>query len=152
MAAARNEILREVFGTMSLMKRMMHSHFSHAFEHSRISPSEVQLLTIIKARQPITPTALAEKMQLTPGAISQLLDGLYSSRCISRARSEADRRVNYLSITKTGQHKLAQVDKIREQMLTEAFSTLSDDELRNYLLVQQKIVRYFEDKRLSHHH
>lgn len=151
MNSSRNDLLRDVFETMSVMKRVMHSSFTHAFEHGKLSPSEVQLLTIISLKQPISPTELASKMQLTPGAISQLLDSLEAARSISRTQSTTDRRVNYLSITKTGHHQLAEFDKIREQLFTKALSALTDTELRHYLKIQQKMVRNFEAERADIH-
>jgi DNA-binding MarR family transcriptional regulator len=143
----RNELLREVFETMSLMKRAMHGHFSHAFDSSKLSPSQMQLLTIISLKQPVSHKVLAHKMQLTPGAVSQLLDGLAEEHCITRTQSEADRRINYVSITKVGKRKLTEFNKLRKQILTKAFSALTDHELQNYLTVQQKMLRYFEDNR-----
>jgi DNA-binding MarR family transcriptional regulator len=145
----RSQTLQEIFEIMDVSKRSMHGHFQHVFESLKLSPSQIQLLMVINIKQPISHKALASKMQLTPGAISQLLDGLADGDYITRTQSQADRRINYLSITKAGKRKLAECNKLREQIFTKAFTTLTDAELESYLAIQQKMLSYFDDQRLN---
>lgn len=140
----REEILRELFSTMARMKRTMHHRFQSGFEKLGVSPSQADLLMHIYKSQPLSHKALADILGLTPGAVSQLLEGLDRSGYIIRTADPGDRRVSYLSISRSGKRKIDEFSRLREQLFTAAFSTLTDEELAIYLQVQQKMIHWFE--------
>lgn len=140
----RHELTRRLFEQMAEFKRVGHTHFLHSFEKLGLSPTQLQLLTTIKFTQPVSPKQLAAKMQLSPSAISQVLDGLDSAGYITRTPSQTDRRIVNLSLSPIGTRKLEDLDQQREALLTEAFAALSDQELELWLHVQRKLIDSFE--------
>jgi len=143
----RDDTLKAIFDTMGVMKRTMHGYFLHTYEKLHLSPAQVELLFTIHFSEPVSHKELANKLQLTPGAISQLLDVLDQAGYIIRTPSKSDRRVNYVSISSTGQQIIDKFAKTRQAIFTEALATLSDQELAVYLQVQRKMLAYFESRR-----
>lgn len=140
---AREETIQQIYEAMGLMKRCLHTSFHPFLEQLDISPAQIDLLFTIAHEQPISPKKLATKLQLTPGAVSQLLAGLQQSRSITYTTDPDDRRVSYVRVSKQGEGKLAVLRQLRQQYLTEAFERLSDSELEHYLRLQQKLLQHF---------
>lgn len=143
--AKREDIIQQIFETTGSMKRRLHGQFQSSFEQLNISPAQMELLFTVYHVEPVTHKQLAHKLQMTPGAVSQLVDGLEEHRLISRAASPTDRRVHYISVSRTGKRKMEELKKFRQQIFTRAFDSLSDKELEDYLQVQRKLVNYFEN-------
>ena len=140
----RNETIQEIFSIMGSTKRSLRNQFQPGFEKLGLSPAQLDLLSHIQHSEPISHKALAQRMNLTPGAVSQLLDGLDQTDLIVRAPSPSDRRVSYLSVSKLGKRKLEEFSKLRIKLFTSAFSVLDDNELSTYLRAQQKMNAWFE--------
>lgn len=141
---AREDLIQQIYETMGLMKRKMGASLHPSMERLGISPAQIDLLFTIANEQPISPKRLASKLQLTPGAVSQLLAALQQNKSISLNTDPSDRRVTHVSISKSGEHMLESWRRMRHQHLTAAFEQLSDAELEQYLDIQRKLLRHFE--------
>ncbi|MDB5170192.1 MAG: MarR family transcriptional regulator [Candidatus Saccharibacteria bacterium] len=146
----RNEDLQAIFDNWGPLKRCVHAYFAQHFGQLQLSPAQLEILKTIKCSQPLSHKALAQKMQLTPGGVTQLLEGLEEAGFLTRAVDPADRRVVYLSLSPTGEQKLKAFHKVGKQLLSEVFSTLEDEELAVYLQVQQKLLTRLEAYQQQH--
>jgi DNA-binding MarR family transcriptional regulator len=140
----RNDLTQQAFDQMTDLKRAMHSHFLHSFERFGLSLVQLELLKKIQRQQPLSAKQLADMMQLTPGAISQFLEGLDQADCIMRTPNPQDRRVVLVSLSRTGTRKLEEYEKLRKRLFTDAFAVFSDDELKQWLHIQQKLINWLE--------
>jgi DNA-binding MarR family transcriptional regulator len=139
----RSETLHTIFENMSSMQRLVHARFQHTLEEFDLSPSQMRLLTFIAHVSSITPKDLANKLGLTPGAITQLIDNLYRAGYIERTQDEADRRITHLALSRRGKRKMTTLQKNREDIFKEIVATLNDSELQAFLHVQEKMIAYF---------
>lgn len=144
--ANRSETLQAIFENMRLMERVMKRHHHRLFAKIGLGPSQLQLLMLIHQKQPLSHKQLAQYMQLTPGAITQLLEGLDKERFLHRTADPHDRRVVYLSLSKEGARKVAQIDKYRSELWADVLSTLDDHELVLYRKITEKMISYIGHK------
>jgi DNA-binding MarR family transcriptional regulator len=72
----RQQIIQDLFDTLDIAKRSMHVHMQTVVAGHNISRTQLELLFTIQHMQPTTAKQLASKLQLTPGAISQLVEEL----------------------------------------------------------------------------
>lgn len=151
----RNDLTQQALDQITELKRALHSHFLHSFERFGLSLAQLELLKKIQRQQPLSAKQLVDTMQLTPGAISQFLEGLDQAGCIVRAPSMQDRRVVLISLSRTGKRKLEEYEKLRKRLFTEAFAIFSDEELEQWLRIQQKLIDWLESttptKQKEHH-
>ncbi|HEY1064149.1 MAG TPA: MarR family transcriptional regulator [Candidatus Saccharimonadales bacterium] len=140
----RSEMLQGIHDSWGPLKRAMHAHFLQYFGEQGISPVQFELLKTIGCNQPLSHKELSRKMQLTPGAISQLLEALEEAKLIVRTPSPEDRRIVLVSLSKPGHDQLELFHARRKQILDGAFAQLDDDELATYLQVQQSLLKYLE--------
>lgn len=139
--STREERLREIFANMGNTKRLQSVAFSHVLQGMRVSPTQAHLLFLIQDVQPVSLKQLAEQMHLTPGAITQLVDGI--EQYIVRKQLDEDRRVTCVSLSPEGVQAVTQLKKHREEFLRKLLGQLDDQELEVFAKVQQKMVDYF---------
>lgn len=145
----RSENLQELFATSAVIQRMMYSLMHRAIEDLGIAPSQLQLMQLIEQRQPVSLKTLAADMRLTPGAITQLVDGLVQVGYARRTPASIDRRVTMAELTKDGTSKIGLCKRRKQALLMKAVDYLDDDELAVYLKVQQKILDHLEQEHKS---
>jgi len=105
-----------------------------------LSPPHVHLLfSIAGNKEGISVKELAERTSVTPGAITQFVDGLVERGLVTREGDLNDRRIVRLKLTELAK---SQFEKFREDYLTSAsrvFDVLSNDEIKQLIALFDKI-------------
>lgn len=136
----REELISSIYEAMSATKRSMHNRMHAIIGDSPISRTQLELLIMLKHLQPISPKKLADNMHLTPGAISQLVDGLVDLDLVSREVDPSDRRLQILKLSDRGTDQLSTMEKNRHEMLKHVMDDMTREELLLLLKIQQKMV------------
>jgi DNA-binding MarR family transcriptional regulator len=144
MPTSRTELLQDIFSTSSLTQRLLHARLHQTDGQDSLSPAQIQVLFYMRHIQPVSFKALASKLHLTPGAITQLTDPLIRAGYVSRIQDDKDRRVAYISLTELGGERVDELKKCYRAVYTEAVSTLDTEELRALLRIQRKMLAYLE--------
>jgi len=142
----RQALVEQLFESMNTLKRGMYSQLHVINRDLPISRSQIELLMAIRHAQPVSFKELAKQLCLTPGAISQLAEGLEQLELIERKTSIADRRLQYLETSKKGATLLQDVEKRRRKLLETVMQDLSDEELELWLRIQQKMINQFQSE------
>ena len=142
----REQLIENIFATMQQLHRTSTTHLHTLMGKQDISLTQLELLLTVKHRQPVNVKDLAAHMRLTPGAITQLLEGLAERNYIGRESAEYDRRVTIVSLTPSGAGKLRLLWEQRKATLRQIMETLNDEELAVMLRVQEKMLRHFEQQ------
>lgn len=140
----RTEIITALFDTFDVAKRAMHSHMQTVVEGHGISHSQLELLFTINHTQPTAAKELTQKLQLTAGAISQLVEELVEQSLVERETDSNDRRRQVLRVSTTGNTLIKAFTKRRRELVQQVIEDLSDDELMTWLKIQQKIISEFQ--------
>lgn len=142
----RDTIITKLFDTMQTMKRVMHGHMQNAMEGCPVSRAQLELLFTISHLQPVSFTQLAERLKLTTGAVSQLVDGLSQAGLVERETDPDDRRKQCLRLTSQGHALLHSFEKHRRTQLESIMQNLTTDELKTWLHIQEKMIEEFQMK------
>jgi DNA-binding MarR family transcriptional regulator len=140
----RNTLIRMILDTMDTSKRGMHAHLQSINRTLPLPRAQWELLATIRHIQPISSKELAKQLYLTPGAVSQLLEGLEQQELISRTIDPKDRRIQCLEVTKKGLKLIQTVEKKRREFMERVFTELDNNELEVLLSLQQKLIAYFQ--------
>ena len=73
---------------------------------------------------------LANRMSVTPPAVTKIVDGLARRRLVARRQDRNDRRVTRLSLTASGQTRLDSVRDAASEFLSGLITELDDDQRR----------------------
>ncbi|GCE29118.1 MarR family transcriptional regulator [Dictyobacter alpinus] len=101
-----------------------------------LSTAQFDVLAHVGAASGITQQELADRLLVTKGNISQLLDRLEKMGLLRRSQ---ERRSNCLSLTEKGQELYARVVPAQEEMITKQFHGLSTAEVSSLLGLLRKL-------------
>lgn len=135
--ADRKENLAEVMQTLDILRRRMFSRDADA--KIRISPTQWLAMRVIAHQPNCTVKTIAEKMQVTSSAATQLVKKLVQKKYVQRRENPKDRRQVTIALA----NKMAEeVVHLRKQALTrtlKVFDQLNDTELKQLTALLRKI-------------
>ena len=141
----REQLTEAIFATMQQMHRTGTAKFHALMGQQDVSPTQMELLLSVKHLQPVSVKEIAAQMRLTPGAVTQLMEGLVANGYIERRADAHDRRVTNVIIADGGSKKLKELWERRKSMLRKIMQELDTDELAVMLRVQEKILHHLEE-------
>lgn len=141
----RSKYTQDLFATSAVVQRMMHACLQRSFDEIGVAPSQLQVLHLIRHQQPVSLKVLATDLHLTPGAITQLVEGVVQAGYVTRSESIEDRRITVVSLTEAGTAVCKQLEHKKQTLLAKVVADLDENELAVFLRVQQKMLVYLEE-------
>jgi DNA-binding MarR family transcriptional regulator len=112
--------------------RYVSNHVSHAFmqkvEAKGVTVAEWAIMREMLEVGPANPSQLAERLGMTRGAISKLVERLCSKALLKRTASGGDRRYQCVSLTAKGEKLVPMLARLADDNDEEFFGHLTGDE------------------------
>jgi DNA-binding MarR family transcriptional regulator len=142
----REDLLQTV--TQRLMSVMRHVRHPGPPPEPKLSPPQVHLLfTIGRTKaEAISMKELAELSHITPGAVTQFVDGLVERGLVVREGDPSDRRIVRLKLTELAKKHFEKFRKEHLTSMSRVFEALNDDEIKQLIALFVKIDTYHETK------
>jgi DNA-binding MarR family transcriptional regulator len=125
--------------------RYVSNHVSHAFSGKLdalgITVAEWVVLRQLYDEDAVAPSAIAERIGMTRGAISKLVDRLIAKSLVSRKTEKDDRRYQSLSLTAQGRALVPKLAALADRNDEEFFGHLSRGERRTIEDAMKDIVK-----------
>lgn len=138
MNKTREDLLQTLIQQM--MAVMRHVRHSTAPDEPMLSPTQVHLLLIISNRKDgISVKDLAERANVTPGAVTQFTNVLVEKGLVMREGDPIDRRVVILKPTQFAKEQFERMRKAHLESFRRLFEVLPDDELTQLVALITKI-------------
>lgn len=124
--------------------RRVSNHISAAFARSlqeqHVSVAEWVVLSEVADRPEVRPAELADRLGLTRGAVSKVLDKLERKKWITRQTMADDNRVQLLSLTRQGQRVRPQLAEIADRNDERFFGCLDTKEQETLRRLLRKLI------------
>jgi DNA-binding MarR family transcriptional regulator len=125
--------------------RYVSNQVSHAFAQ-KLAARGVTVAEWVAMRElfdaaGMVPSVLAERLGMTRGAVSKLVDRLQAKGMVERAASDADRRSHMLSLTATGRRLMPTLAALADANDAEFFGHLGRTERAAIVAAMKDIVR-----------
>jgi DNA-binding MarR family transcriptional regulator len=125
--------------------RFVSNHVSHAFARklllSGVTVAEWVVMREIFDDDETSPGVLAERIGMTRGGVSKLIDRLVNKGLISRSDRTDDRRFQSIALSSAGRRLVPQLAALADQNDEEFFAPLSVKERAALLAVMKKLVK-----------
>jgi DNA-binding MarR family transcriptional regulator len=125
--------------------RFVSNHVSHAFAR-RLLASDVTVVEWVVMREMFdveetSPGVLAERIGMTRGGVSKLVDRLVSKKLVTRRERSDDRRFQSIALTPAGRRLIPQLAALADQNDEEFFRPLSAGERAALIATMKKLVQ-----------
>ncbi|WP_211747641.1 MarR family transcriptional regulator [Paenibacillus sp. Marseille-Q4541] len=141
--AAELETFDHFLTTFIRYKNKIYAEQQKEFNH-RLNPTKIQIIYML-SRERLMAVDIVKRLQLSSGATTIVLNQLESEGYITRARSDEDRRMVWLSLTEEGQLTADAMRENRIRFNKEILGLLSQEEREQFL----DIVKRIEDRILN---
>ena len=125
--------------------RFVSNHVSHAFARklvaSGVTVAEWVVMREMFDDQETSPGVLAERIGMTRGGVSKLVDRLVGKKLITRRDRRDDRRFQSIALTAAGRRLIPQLAALADQNDEEFFHPLSTGERAALIAVMKKLVQ-----------
>ena len=95
---------------------------------------------------PQSVSSLAAALQLTPGAVSRMVDHLVKKRLVSREEGTGDRRRKFLTLTTAGKHAVMQLARARDGNVIKSVSGFDPDLGKDFQAILTRIVAHLRSR------
>ena len=109
-------------------------------EHGR-----VRLMNMLKENGELSQKEIAEKLDIRPQSLSELLVKMESDGFISRRQDKDDKRVIVVALTEKGEEQLVVLRQANREHAEKLFSPLTDEEKDTLIAILKKLTQK-EDK------
>lgn len=146
----RTDVATDLFGVVGRFRRQLRRSADRAFDSSRLSESQSELLWLVGRRPGISVSAAAAELGLVPNTASTLVTKLVSDGLLHRTAGDTDRRVCRLQLAEPAQQILDASRAARRDLLSELLDELDADEieaLAQGLEVLDMMTRMLQERR-----
>ncbi len=127
---------------MGAVRRLRGRETRHA---DKLSYAQYSLLFGLAAKPQLPANQLAAVADLAPATVTEMLDHLESDGLVERARSEQDKRVVFVSLTRRGRTLVGQRRAHLERRWREALAEFDDEQLRSAAAVLDRLRGLFDE-------
>jgi DNA-binding MarR family transcriptional regulator len=106
-----------------------------------VTVAEWVMLRVLYEHEALAPSALAEEMGMTRGAISKLADRLVAKALVTRSADKDDRRYQALALTAGGRALVPELAALADQNDAEFFDDVAPADRAAVMRIMQDIVR-----------
>ncbi|HVV90547.1 MAG TPA: MarR family transcriptional regulator [Solirubrobacterales bacterium] len=104
-----------------------------------VGHAQFELLIELYANGPMHAGELAGAVEASAATVSGMLDNLAEAELVERTRSESDRRIVVVKLTRRGRRKVEARKAVWQRRWQEALEGLDDEELRTAAAVLERI-------------
>jgi DNA-binding MarR family transcriptional regulator len=113
---------------MRMVSNAVSQEFARKVSGEDVTVAEWSYMRALYDLEPTPPSALAEKMGMTKGAISKLSERLVAKGLVERVENQEDRRAHSLSLTADGRAKIPVLAALADKNDAEFFGVLTTEE------------------------
>ena len=142
---APNPIVSDLKKHVGFWLRFVSSHVSQAFavklQASGVTVAEWVVMREMYDDEESSPSVLAERIGMTRGGVSKLVDRLVSKNLITRRERDDDRRFQSIALTAAGRRLVPRLAALADQNDEEFFHPLSAGERAALVATMKKLVQ-----------
>jgi DNA-binding MarR family transcriptional regulator len=137
-----NEILVDIFNDILSIEQ----NALQRGEFKDLSITEMHTIEAISLYDKKTMSEVAANLKITVGTLTTAINNLVKKGYVERSRSEEDRRIVFINLTKKGKLAYRIHEKFHSDMVKETISGLSEEEEEILITSLEKLNTFFKVK------
>lgn len=138
--AALNEILVKLFRNITVIEERSLKRG----EYKNVTVNDMHVIEAIGIGEPKNMTAVARTLAVTTGTLTISVNSLVKKGLVERVRSEEDRRVVLVSLSKSGKQAYEYHQKFHNEMVDAVLQSLNEEEKNVLAKALSSLSEYFQ--------
>lgn len=136
----REKLLRNLIENFTKIFRDMHKDQKFPFGDLVLTRQQMMIMLFVNEnKENVSVKEIVEFLQVTPGAVTQFIDGLVKNGLVERVESNIDRRSVNIRLTKIAEEQFDYFKKDYINKITQAFDGLNNEELNRFVELTEKV-------------
>lgn len=135
----RRKQVEEIVESFYAIKHKLSAEMHFYFDKVHVTHSQWLVLHIVKKQKNISIKDLADLLEITSSAATQLVDGLVNKGLLVRKSNPDDRRALELELSEKSKEQFESIKSKSLKTLASFFNILDNDELSKYWELNNKI-------------
>lgn len=144
----RSQLIAELLYSFHTLRNITKTRSLHIDQVSHITHSQWFVLTLIEHLKKASVKDVAESLDMSSSAATQLVDPLVQAGLVLRTEDSEDRRSVQLELSELGKKHISDTKEKRISEMAEIFDELTDSELQEFLRLHKKITSKFSNKKI----
>jgi DNA-binding MarR family transcriptional regulator len=145
--STRAQLIEQLLHSFHAIRNITKTKSHHLSHYSDITHSQWFVLTMIDHFKIRSIKDIAEAMEMSSSAATQLVDPLVQNGCVTRQEDPEDRRLVQLELSLKGKDHIAATKHNRINEMADIFDALTDKELEEFVRLFNKIITGSTDKK-----
>ena len=145
--STREQLIEEILHSFHATRNITKAKATSLGYQNHITHSQWFVLTMIEHFKKTNIKYIAEAMEMSSSAATQLVDGLVQNGYVTRLEDPNDRRLVQLTLSPKGKTHIAATKGKRINEMAVIFDDLSDKELKLFVRLFKKITSKFSDRK-----
>ncbi len=125
----RKQLVEEFLAQLGALRRLSHGSGEHMLGRCGLTRSQIAVLFAFKHQSYITVGEMADRLGVSGGAATQMVEIMVKRGLLERSHDDADRRVTRLALTDAGRELSAEVKTLVSAHIASLLEGLDEDEL-----------------------
>ncbi len=138
--STRNQLIEEILHSFHAIRNITKAKAASLGHQNHITHSQWFVLTMIEHFKKRSIKDIAEAMDMSSSAATQLVDPLVQADLVTRQEDPEDRRLVQLEISPKGNKHIAATKEGRINEMAEMFDALTDKELEEFVRLHKKVL------------
>lgn len=143
----RKQLIGDILHSFHAIRNITKAKAASLGHRNHITHSQWFVLTMIDRFKKRSIKDIAEAMEMSSSAATQLVNVLVQAGLVIRQEDPKDRRSVQLELSPKGKKHIAATKEKRITEMANIFDALTDSELEEYVRLQKKITSRFLDKK-----
>jgi len=135
----RKKLIEKILENINAIKHEIVAEMHIFFNEVSVTHSQWIVLHFVKKNRNINIKDLANLLDTTSSAATQIVDGLVNKGLLSRRRNPDDRRTLKIELSEKSKNQFDSIKNKSFRTLSSLFDVLDDDELSKYCELNNKI-------------
>ena len=144
-----NDLEEDILTSLRRITRAIDIHSRYLANTFGLTGPQLVCLRVLGRLGQTTPSELARHVALSQATVTGIVDRLARRQLVTRARSEADRRLVEVAITEAGTALVAQAPSALQEKFAQRLRNLSKEEQEIIRITLQKIVQMMDGEELD---
>jgi DNA-binding MarR family transcriptional regulator len=145
----RAQLIEELLYSFHTIRKITKAKSLHLGHQDHITHSQWFVLTMIEHFEKTNIKELAEALDMSSSAATQLVDVLVQSDFVLRREDPEDRRSVQLELSPKGKKHIETTKEQRLNEMADIFDGLTDSELKEFIRLHKKITLKFQTKKTN---
>ncbi|MBN1918982.1 MAG: MarR family transcriptional regulator [Verrucomicrobia bacterium] len=142
----KEALKKELLEIADRMSAMWLRATAEQMNRSDLSHNQGNALRVLQDGEPLTMSALAERLQVSTAAVTSIVDKLEAERLALRSRSKEDRRQVLVRATPRGIEAVQRLFGVRNELIQYTLDNISPEMRQHWLELYREMEKLFSTK------